>query len=140
MEHTPVHILRYLGRTSNNNKMLINNSLCYFAIQVVYIQITITWDIWYIDDGFLVWIIPSMCLSHETVIWIVSQVLLYLLSSDFNSDFWFCIYYYYFIYIFCFTTCVLLYRSPTVTILYTTCLLLSIRLVPLYLTFWLAYS
>jgi len=26
MERTPVHILSYMGRTSNNNKMLINNS------------------------------------------------------------------------------------------------------------------
>jgi len=34
MEYTPVHTLRYMGRTSNNNKMLINNLLCYFAIQV----------------------------------------------------------------------------------------------------------
>ena len=41
MERTPIHILRYMGRMSNNNKMLINNSLCYFAIRVVYIQITI---------------------------------------------------------------------------------------------------
>ena len=30
MERTPVHILRYMGQTNNNNKMLINNSLCYF--------------------------------------------------------------------------------------------------------------
>ena len=37
-----VHIPRHLSRTSsNNNKMLINNLLCCFAIQVVYIQITI---------------------------------------------------------------------------------------------------
>ena len=37
-----VHILRHMGRTSNNNKILINNSLCYFAIRIVYIQIMIT--------------------------------------------------------------------------------------------------
>jgi len=54
MEHTPVRILRYMGRKSNNNKILINNSLCCFAIRIVYIQITITWDMWYIDEGFLV--------------------------------------------------------------------------------------
>jgi len=39
MERTRVHILGCMGRTS---KILINNFLCYFAIQVVYIQITIT--------------------------------------------------------------------------------------------------
>ena len=53
MERMPVHILGYMGRTSNN-KVLINNLLCYFAIRVVYTQITITWDIRYIDEGFLV--------------------------------------------------------------------------------------
>jgi len=37
LELTPVHILKYIGRMSNNNKMLINNSLCYFTIRVVYI-------------------------------------------------------------------------------------------------------
>ena len=30
----------------------------------------ITLDIWYIDEGFLVWIIPSTYLSHETVNWV----------------------------------------------------------------------
>jgi len=29
-----------------------------------------TWDIWYIDQGFLIWIIPSMYLSHEAVNWV----------------------------------------------------------------------
>ena len=56
-----------MGRMSNNNKILINNSLC-FTIQVVCIQITITWDIRYIDEGFLVWISPLTYLSHEAVI------------------------------------------------------------------------
>jgi len=43
MESTHVYILRYMGRTSNNNKMLLNNSLYCFAIQVVWTQITETW-------------------------------------------------------------------------------------------------
>ena len=108
MEHTPVHILRYMGHTSNNNKILINNSLCYFAIRVVYIQLTITWDIRYIDEGFLFWIIPSMFLSHEAVIWVVSLVFPYLLSSNFNLDFLFCFFYYYSIYLYSdFFICVL---------------------------------
>ena len=42
MECMLVHIFRYMSQMSNNNKMLTNNSLCYFAIQVVYIQIIIT--------------------------------------------------------------------------------------------------
>jgi len=67
MEHTHVHILRYIGWTSNNNKISINNSLC-FATLVVYIQIMITRDIQYIDENFLIWIIPSTYLSHEAVI------------------------------------------------------------------------
>jgi len=45
MERMPVHILRYMGQTSNNNnKVLINNSLCCFVIQVIYTQSTVTWD------------------------------------------------------------------------------------------------
>jgi len=35
MERTLVHILRYMGQT-NNNKILINNSLCYFAIGCIH--------------------------------------------------------------------------------------------------------
>ena len=29
-----------------------------------------TWDIWYIAEGFLIWIIPSTYLSHETIKWV----------------------------------------------------------------------
>jgi len=60
LRYTPGHIPRYMCRTSNNNKMLINNSLYYFATRVVYTEITVTWGIRYIYEGFLVWIIPSM--------------------------------------------------------------------------------
>ena len=67
MEHIPIHILRNMDWTSNNNKMLINNSLYSFANQVVYTQITVTRAIRYIDEGFLIWIIPSTYLSHEAV-------------------------------------------------------------------------
>ena len=28
-----------------------------------------TWDIWYIDEGFLIWIIPLTCQSRESIIW-----------------------------------------------------------------------
>jgi len=38
------HIPRYMGRTSNNNKLLINNMLCSFATRVVYARSTVTWD------------------------------------------------------------------------------------------------
>jgi len=55
--------------SNNNNKMSINNSLCYFVIQVVYTRITITWGIRYIDEGFLIWIISSTYLSREAVNW-----------------------------------------------------------------------
>jgi len=72
-----------------------NNSLYCFAIWVVYIQITITWDIRYIDDDFF-WIIPSTYVSHEAVIWVVPLIFPYLLSLGFNSDFQF--YYYYIIF------------------------------------------
>jgi len=61
------HIPRYMGRTSNNNKVLINNSSCGFVIRVVYIRITVTWGIRYIDEDFLVWIISSTYLSHGTI-------------------------------------------------------------------------
>jgi len=34
-----------------------------------WIQIMVIWDIWYIDEGFLIWIIPSTYQSHESIIW-----------------------------------------------------------------------
>ena len=107
------HIPRYMGRTSNNNKILINNSLC-FAIQVVYIQITITWDMRYIDEGFLIWIIPSMYLSHEAVIWVVLLVLPYLLSSGFYSYIQFYYYYYDIIYSWFYHLC----TTPLISLYY----------------------
>jgi len=43
------HLPRYMDKASdNNNKALINNSLCYFATRVVYTWSTITWDMVYI--------------------------------------------------------------------------------------------
>ena len=63
------HILRYMCQTSNNNKLLINNSLSCFATQVVYTWITVKWGIGYIDEGFLIWIIPMTYFSHEAVNW-----------------------------------------------------------------------
>jgi len=64
------HIPRYMDTMSNNNKMLINNSSCYFIIRVVYIQITVTWDIryiWgfpYLDYSFNVLILRSYNLGY----------------------------------------------------------------------------
>ena len=64
------HIPRYMGRkSSNNNKVLINNSSCDFTVRVVYTRNTITLGIRYIGEGFLIWIIPSTYLSHEVVNW-----------------------------------------------------------------------
>ena len=70
------HKPKYMGRMSNNNNnnnnnnnMLNNNLLCYFAIQFVYTQITMKWGIRYIDEGFLIWIMPSTYLSHEAINW-----------------------------------------------------------------------
>jgi len=93
------YIPRYMGRMSNNNKMLINNSSRCFANQVVYIRIMVTWDIKYIDEGFLVWIIPSTYLSHKAANWAytigfacirfysVLSVLWYFLSLGDNSGY-----------------------------------------------------
>ena len=39
------------------------------ATQVVWTQMMMAWGIWYIDEGFLVWIIPSTYQSHESTIW-----------------------------------------------------------------------
>jgi len=64
---TTGQIPRYMGQTSKNNKILINNSLTYFTIRVVYIQMTITWGIWYRDESFLIWIISSTYLSYEAI-------------------------------------------------------------------------
>jgi len=63
------HIPKYMDRMTNNNKMLINDSSYYFAVRVVYTQITVKWGIRYIDESFLVWIISSTYLSHEAIIW-----------------------------------------------------------------------
>jgi len=43
LNRIPEHIPRYISRASDNNKTLINNSLC-FANRVVYTRITVTWD------------------------------------------------------------------------------------------------
>ena len=128
-----------MGRMSNNNKMSINNLSRCFAIRVVYIRITVKWGIWYIDEGFLIWIIPSMYLSHEVVTWVVLLVLSYLLSSSFYSNFQF-FYYIIILYIPGSTTYLLLYWSPAIIILYTDCLMPYITLELLYLTSWLVYS
>ena len=39
------------------------------ATQVVWTQMMVTSDMWYIDEGFLVWIIPSTYQPHEFIIW-----------------------------------------------------------------------
>ena len=39
------------------------------ATQVVRTQTIATWDMWYINEGFLVWIIPLTYQSRESIIW-----------------------------------------------------------------------
>jgi len=39
------------------------------ATQVVRTQMMATWDMWYINDGFLIWIIPLTYQSRESIIW-----------------------------------------------------------------------
>ena len=46
-----------------------SSSVTLKAIQVVWTQMMATWGIWHIDEGFLVWIIPSTYQSHESIIW-----------------------------------------------------------------------
>ena len=45
------------------------------ATQVVWTQMMATWDMWYIDEGFLVWIIPLMYQSRESILWAYTIVL-----------------------------------------------------------------
>jgi len=80
---------RYMGRTSNNNKMLINNSLCCFTIRIVYTQITLTKGIRYIDEGFLIWIIPLTYLSYEAVNWACTAGFAYIRYYQFYRFYWF---------------------------------------------------
>jgi len=40
------------------------------ATQVVWTQVMATWDMWYIYEDFLVWIIPLTYLSRESIIWV----------------------------------------------------------------------
>jgi len=49
------------------------------------------------DEGFLIWIIPSMYLTHEAVIWVVLLVLSFLLSSGLIQIFSFLLLYYIFL-------------------------------------------
>jgi len=42
---------------------------CFQATRVVHTQTMVTWSIWYIYEGFLVWIIFSTYQSHESTIW-----------------------------------------------------------------------
>jgi len=58
------YIPRYMSKTSNNNKVLINN--CH-AVLHFELYITVTWGIRYIDEGFLIWIILSTYLSYKAV-------------------------------------------------------------------------
>jgi len=46
-----------------------SNSVILRATQVVRTQTMATWDMWYIDKGFLVWIISLTCQSRESIIW-----------------------------------------------------------------------
>jgi len=62
------HIPRYMGRTSIIIKCWYNNSSCCF-FRLYELRTTVTWGIRHIDEGFLIWIIPSTYLSHEVVNW-----------------------------------------------------------------------
>jgi len=46
-----------------------SSSVTLGATQVVWTQMMATWDMWYIDEGFLIWIIPLTYRSCESIIW-----------------------------------------------------------------------
>jgi len=84
---TLVYIPRHLSKISNNNKRCQLIIHCLFSnwghMDLDYGNVRYM----VYDVGFLVWIIPSTYLSHKGVNWVISLVLLYLLSSGFISDF-----------------------------------------------------
>ena len=45
------------------------SSITLRATQVVWTQMLATWDMWYIDEGFLIWIILMTYQSRESIIW-----------------------------------------------------------------------
>ena len=47
------------------------------ATQVVWTQIMATWDMLYIDEGFLVWIIPLTYQSRECIIWACTTIFIH---------------------------------------------------------------
>ena len=47
-----------------------SSSVTLRATQVVWTQMMPTWDMWYIDESFLIWIIPLTYQSHESIIWV----------------------------------------------------------------------
>ena len=51
---------------------------------VMHNQLMETWVIWYIDEGFFVWIIPLRYQSHESTYWARTIVLSYLFISSFD--------------------------------------------------------
>ena len=53
----------------HNNYSSHSYSATLRATQVVWTQMMVTLGIWYIDEGFLVWIIPSTYQSHESKVW-----------------------------------------------------------------------
>jgi len=97
-----------------------------------------TWNIRYIDEGFLVWIIPLTYLSHEAVNWVCTAGFAVFVFIRFLFRFSVLLLLLYYIY--GFTTCVLLHWSPAITTLYTTYFMPDITLELLYLTSWLIYS
>ena len=76
-----------------------------------------TWDIRYIDEGFLFWIIPSTYLFHEAINWVCTAGVAVFAFIRFYIDF--SVYdHYYIIVASCFITCVLFHQSLALILLY----------------------
>ena len=55
-----------------------SSSVTLRATQVVWTQMMATWGMWYIDESFLIWIIPLTYRSHEFIIWAFTTSFVYL--------------------------------------------------------------
>ena len=85
-----------------------------------------TWDIRYINESFLIWIIPSTYLSHEVVNWVCTTGFAIFAFIGFYFKFLVFIIIILYMFTFWLTTCVLPYYYLVLIILYYACFLFDI--------------
>jgi len=84
------------------------NSVTLRATQVVWTQTMATWDMWYIDESFLIWIIPLTYQSRESIIWACTTSFVHTCTYRMFNVFIACLIYLSHVYVYlCFSYCFL---------------------------------